>query len=122
MIDKLLHVEPILPPRPPSQLRSVTLELCSIDGTLSALRNPQGFRKFVQEKAVDLGMTGDIMRTPHVNAIMTVVGTEDQHDQFANFITDLQRFHFVTGGVKVVHSQIIENRYAPVAFVIRPSE
>jgi acylphosphatase len=100
----------------------VTLELCSIDGTLSALRNPQGFRKFVQEKAVDLGMTGDIMRTPHVNAIMTVVGTEDQHDQFANFITDLQRFHFVTGGVKVVHSQIIENRYAPVAFVIRPSE
>lgn len=63
------------------------MELHDIDGTIAALFSPRGFRKYVQQMTESISMTGELMGIPRVNANVNVVGTQLQHEKFAEFMS-----------------------------------
>eukprot|EP01039_Chlorochromonas_danica_P011972 gene11972-13564_t len=69
--------QPPLPPAPEGYIRMTEI-LRGVDGSLTVLSPHHGFRKFVQAKAMEIGITGSIQRYHHSDVRMRYEGTASQ--------------------------------------------
>ena len=74
---------------------SCAFKLKAIDGTKAQLYDSKGFRNLVRQKAVALGLTGDICRAPTHDANVSIHGTRDQLQGFSIFLGDLQAGNYI---------------------------
>ena len=72
--------------------------LRDVDGSLTVLSTHRGFRKFVQAKAIEIGITGSIQRYHHSDVRIHYEGTALQIEQFIAFL-NLCRHQSMIGAV-----------------------
>ena len=63
------------------------MTLISVNGSLTVLSPYVGFRKYVQAKAVEIGITGSIQRCHHHDMRIQFEGTVPQVQQFTQFLS-----------------------------------
>lgn len=83
--------------------------LRDVDGSLTVLSPHHGFRKFVQAKAMEIGITGSIQRYHHSDVRMRYEGTVSQIKQFIAFLNMCRRQGMI-GSVDQVSSTRAEKR------------
>lgn len=83
--------------------------LRGVDGSQTVLAPHHGFRKFVQAKAMEIGITGSIQRYHHSDVRMRYEGTASQVNQFIHFL-DLCRGHGMISVVDQVAHHSVEAR------------
>jgi len=83
--------------------------LRGVDGSQTVLAPHHGFRKFVQAKAMEIGITGAIQRYHHSDVRISYEGTASQVNQFIAFLNMCRRQGMI-GSVDQVSSTRAEKR------------
>eukprot|EP01033_Poteriospumella_lacustris_P005004 gene5003-3575_t len=84
-------------------------KLRNVNGSLTVLSPHHGFRKFVQAKTIEIGITGSIQRYHHSDVRMRFEGTASQIKQFITFL-NLCRRQGMIGSVDPVSNTRAEKR------------
>jgi len=101
------------PPLPPAQEVYIYMTeiLREVNGSLTVLSPHHGFRKFVQAKATEIGITGSIQRYHHSDVRIHYEGTASQITRFIAFL-NLCRHQGMIGAVdKYSRTRAEERRF-----------
>jgi acylphosphatase len=87
---------PLYPPMLRPDTRFVLqIQVNEIDGARSGLTEDRGFRRFVQRRCTEYGLSGFVWRVPRVHGKILACGLPAQLDQLLVFVEDLRIHGFI---------------------------